>query len=362
MHQISVGPPVRSRGALALLLTAALALASCGGGSSDGGSDGSDAGATTTPTTTAATDDADAAGEVAGGVDPCSLLDPEVLSSTVEFDRGGEASWALDEGRGEEGSCAWTDSVHVVTISVELHDGIDDTIGALADQDDDDTDIEEVPVGATTATAKRDVATGRIRSLYVPAGADSVVVVGQMPLYLEDDQVVAIAVEAALAFENAPTSSDGDTGDDEDASSDLTVNPPDGVDSVRFTVQSADAGLDLDMEVTADEVSDAGNPITTGIICTGASFGQGGIFDGLYAVSAAAADRDPGLVRASVEVNEEVDGGGDYTGRFEATDSKGRSVEVDGDVTIDDGLRSGQLDGADDAGNQVTVTWECRPL
>jgi len=79
-------------------------------------------------------------------------------------------------------------------------------------------------------------------------------------------------------------------------------------------------------------------------------------------VAATDLDRTDGLVLATIESLDPVDGAGTYPGRLNAQDSDGRSVEVDGDLTIDDGLRAGELVGQDDSGNAVVATFECRPV
>lgn len=343
--------PLAGIGALALVLVAA----ACGGGGSDGSTTST---STSTSTDTVAPTTAAEASSTAA-IDVCALLDGDTLASAIGEDGGDPDGWMTDDG-GPEGSCAWRQTTPVLTISIEVHDGIDETIGSLGQPAGGA--LVEVPVGASAATGERDDASGRLRSLYVPAGADSVLVVGQLPLALTDDQLVAVAEAAAIAFENGAADVDGSSSGDDETASDVEVLPPEGVDAVRFTVQSADAGLDLELEVTADEVAEGGNPIVTGIVCTGAASGSGGLFDGLYAVSAIDADREEGLVRASVEADDEVTAGGTYEGTFEAADGDGRSVEVQGTLTIDDGLRSGELAGDDDAGNDVRVTWECLPL
>ena len=352
MARLPLHPRTIAPAALAGLL--ALATASCGGGSSDASSDAPVSTTSAPASTTAATT---AAAPVSA--DACALLGPDVLAETITFDRGEAGVWTETQGD-TSASCAWMNDAQVLTVSIEVHDGIDETIGALSDTST--VTLDEVPVGATTATGERDVTSERLRSLYVPAGADSVVVVGQMPLKLSDEQLAAVAETAAIAFENSDANATGTTSGSDGDGTAMTVHAPEGVDSVRFTVQSADAGLDLDFEVTAEEVEAGGNPITTGITCTGATAGDNGIFEGLYAVSATKADHDPGLTHAAIESADKVTTGGTYQGTFTATDSKQRAVEVSGDLTIDDGLRSGELVGKDDAGNDVTVTWECRPI
>ena len=171
---------------------------------------------------------------------------------------------------------------------------------------------------------------------------------------MDDATLVALAEAAALAYENLPAGGGDAAPEPSDADGAL--------EAVRFTVQSSDAGIDLELEVTAEEVRDEGNPVSVGIVCAGTEPGEGGLFEGVYAVSATDLGRDPGLVFASVESTESVDGPGTYPGAFRATDSQERSVDVEGQLTIDDGLRSGELIGEDGAGNQVAVTWECRPL
>lgn len=340
----------RTTRSLAALTAVALALTACG---DDGGSDGdADPGATTTDAGGGATTtEPGGDGGDAADVPACDLLDPATLADLVTFEFGG-GDWAEADDPAP-GTCSWTNDEQQTTLSVEVLDGIDAVLGGLSAGSG--TELEDVPVGAGTATGVRDTAADRLISLYVPAGADSVVKLTQSPLKLDDDAMVAVGEAAAIAFENLPVDGGDDDGDDETGAGE----PSGDLAAVRFTVQSSDAGIDLDFEVTVDDVLAAGNPVTTGIICAGVEEGDAGIFTGTYAVDAHDLDRPSGLVLVQVESFDVVDGPGSYEGQLTAQDSDGRSVEVEGTLAIDEGMRTGELVGADDAGNQVVATWEC---
>lgn len=336
---------------------AALALvvlvASCGSSSDDDAGSAGSPGPTTTVAVDAGTgDDGDPggasgdAGAADGSIDACALLDAGQLAELVAFEFG-EGTWAAAEDPAP-GTCSWTNDEQLTTLSIEVRQGVDDTLGGL--DAGTGTELEDVEVGAATATGVRDTASDRLVSLYVPVGADSVLILVQSPLKVADDDLVAVAEAAGIAFENVGAAPSGGAGD----------APAGDLDAVRFTVQSSDAGIDLELEVTAAAAVEAGNPVVVGIVC--ATGDDDGLLDGAYLVSAIDTTNEPGLVRASVEASEPVDGPGTVPGRFEATDSEGRAVEVDGQLTIDEGFRSGELVGADDAGNAVAVTWTCEPL
>jgi hypothetical protein len=346
MHPIA---PRRSATTALLALALAAVLAACGGGGDDEASEPTTTEASVS--TTVASEPEDAGGGGAdGSIDACALLDPGVLEDAVTFEFGG-GTWTEDDDPAP-GTCSWSNDEQLTTIAVEVRQGIDETLEGV--EAGTGTEVEEVEVGAAVATGVRDTAADRLGSLYVPAGADSVVKLTQSPLKVDDEAMVALAESAAIAFEDLPAGG-GDGGGGEDAASgDL--------DSVLIAVQSSDAGIDLELEVTAADAAEVGNPVQMGIVCAGSEPGEGGLFEGLYAVSAIDLDRDPGLVSASIESSEEVAGPGTYPGVFRAADSQGRSVDVEGQLTIDAGLRSGELVGEDDAGNQVAVTWECRPV
>lgn len=303
-----------------------------------------------------ATDD----GASGSGVDACALLDPVALGDLVTFEFG-EGTWTEDPDP-EPGTCSWTNDEQATTLTVEVLDGIDETMAGL--EAGTGTELEEIPIGASTATGVRDVEADRLISLYLLAGADNVVKVTQSPLKIDDDAMIAVGEAAAIAFENLPTGATDDGAGSANAGGGAggEAAPSGGLESVAFTVQSSDAGIDLTFEVTADEVAETGNPVTTTIVCAGDEAGDTGIFEGVYAVAASDLDRTDGLVLATIESLDAVDGPGTYPGRLNAQDSDGRSVEVDGDLTIDDGLRAGELVGQDDSGNAVVATFECRPV
>lgn len=336
---------------LAALAAVGLALTACGddGGSGDSGTDDTTTTAADEGATTTTEPGGDDGGSAAGDIPACDLLDPATLADLVTFEFGA-GGWT-EEDDPSPGTCSWTNDEQQTTLSVEALDGIDEVLDGLSAGTG--TELEEVPVGAGTATGVRDTAADRLTSLYVPVGADSVLKLTQSPLKLDDAAMVAVAEAAAIAFENLPASggSDGD--------GDATGVPVERLERVRFTVQSSDAGIDLDFEVTAEEVLAAGNPVTTSILCAGVEEGDTGIFTGIYAVDAHDLDRPDGLVLVQVESFDEVDGPGSYAGQLTAQDSDGRSVDVEGTLAIDDGMRTGELVGADEAGNQVVATWEC---
>jgi hypothetical protein len=348
MHPIALRRPAATTASLALACS--LLLAACGGGGDDEASAPATTDAPASTTAAPEPEEVDAGGGAAS-VDACALLSPAVLEDTVAFEFGG-GTWTQDDDAAP-GTCSWTNDEQLTTIAVEVRQGIDETLQGV--DAGTGTEVEEIEVGAATATGVRDTAADRLGSLYVPAGADSVVKLTQSPLKVDDEAMIALAEAAAIAFENLPVGgSDGGAGGGDAAAGDL--------ESVRITVQSSDAGIDLELEVTAADAAEVGNPVQMGIVCAGSQPGEGGLFGGVYAVSTIDLDRDPGLVSASIESSEEVAGPGSYPGVFRAADSQGRSVDVDGQLTIDEGLRSGELIGEDEAGNQVAVTWECRPL
>lgn len=337
---------------LAAVALAGLLLAACGDDESS--SDDSTAPAVSTipvvtaPPTEAGENPDDGAGEGPPVGDACALLSPETIADVVG---GGTWNEGLDPG---DGTCSWV-SGEGSTISVSVERGREAVLDAIVATDAQT--VEEILVGASTAIARRDVATGALTTLSVPAGADDVVTVIVVPPALEDAWVVSLGESAAIALENAPTGSgEGPPPTAGDMESTVEVT------SVRFTVQSSDAGLDLEFEVTAEEVAVAANPIATLVLCTGIDPASTALQDEVYSVSAIDIDRSPGLVNASLVTNEDVTGPGVYAASFSATDSRGRSVDLDGSVTIADGLRSGEFLGEDGAGNQVVVTYECRPL
>lgn len=294
--------------------------------------------------------------EAGTGGDACALLDAATLDELISFEFGA-GTWTAEEG--SDGSCSWTNDDQLTTITVELRDGIDETLDEL--EAGSGTELEDVPVGAGTATGVRDLDADRLISLYVPAGADTIVKVTQSPLKVTDDDLVAVAEAAALAFENLPTAPDDGSGDAA-AGGGAAGGATLALDAVAFTIQSSDAGLDLAFEVTAEEVRAAANPVTTMTVCAGVDAGDTGIFDGVYVVNGTDLDRERGLVSVTIESLDAVDGPGSYRGRLSANDTAGRSVEVDGDLAIDPGLRSGELIGEDESGNQVVATFECRPV
>jgi hypothetical protein len=343
----------RPRTLPAAVALATLLLAACGDDDEPTAGDPTSPPAVTTiPVVTAPPTAAGSAGGGDGETPPvgdaCVLLTPEEIAAVVG---GGTWNEGLDPG---DGTCSWV-SGDGSTISVAVERGREAVFAGIVPTDA--VTVEELPVGASTAVARRDVATGALTTLSVPAGADDVVTVVVVPPALEDAWVVSIGETAAIALENAPaTPSEGPPATAGDMESTVEVT------SVRFTVQSSDAGLDLEFEVTADEVAAAANPIATLVLCTGIDPASTALQDDVYSVSAIDIDRSPGLVNASLVTNEDVTGPGSYEASFSASDSAGRSVDLDGSVTIDDGLRSGEFLGEDGAGNQVVVTYECRPL
>jgi hypothetical protein len=155
-----------------------------------------------------------------------------------------------------------------------------------------------------------------------------------------------------------PVDADGpEPGIEDDEPTD--VGGENGLRGIAFTITSSSANLDLAFDVSLEEVEAAQNPAMVWIVCTGATSSNPGLLSGLYFVTGFDRFRESGLRHVGIESYDEVDGPGTYRGVVEINDSAGRFVSVPGELTINGDGRSGTLVGADDDGNDMTVTYRC---
>lgn len=303
-----------------------------------GGSGGDEAVPTAAPSTTAAPADSGAPGGAPiPGDEVCALL------STTQLDERAASGAPWSEGTAADGSCTW-DSAAGGSLQVAVTPDIESTLDEVRSSSSGDRAVEELDVFASGAVGVYDTE-GALIEAHAPAGSDEVVAVIVDGVELDEDATISLLEIAALAWENRGS------GTTDAAASDT------GVTAVRFRVTSEGAGLDLDFEVTAQQVAES--PGSNQILCSGvAPDASEGLFEGIYSVLAIDITRSNGLVNASVAAGS-VEGAGTYPGQFEAADSKGRSISVDGSLDIDDGLRSGTFSGTDEAGNEVIVVFEC---
>lgn len=314
---------------LGMAASAAL-LVGCGG---DGDGDASATSTTVSSTTSAVP----APSEDAISDDVCSLLTADQLDDLAPDG----TPWS--EGVAADGSCSW-DAGPGGSVTVTVTPDIEATLDEVRSSSSGDRAVEELDVFAGGAVGVYD-GDGALVEAHAPAGSDEVVAVVVDGIDLDEGTTLALLEAAALAWENRGSGSSDPSASDT------------GVAAVRFEVRSAGAGLDLDFEVTAEQVADS--PGSNQILCSGVDPDVSeGLFEGVYSVLGIDITRTEGLVNASIAADG-VDGPGSYPGQFEAGDSKGRTISVDGEVEIDDGLASGTFRGDDEAGNDVTVAFEC---
>ena len=129
--------------------------------------------------------------------------------------------------------------------------------------------------------------------------------------------------------------------------------------SVTFGVRSDAGGYDHEFEVTAEQVESADDPSSTWISCDAANVSSPELIPRAYVVTVIDRTRDQGLRTAGVEATEDVDGPGTYEARLQFSDSSGRYVEAEGELTIADDGRSGTFEGTDPGGDDVTGSYRC---
>lgn len=302
-------------------------LVGCGGGGDD-----DEPGSSTTATSTTAV--SSPSEDAISGDDVCSLL------TSAQLDDLAAAGAPWSEGVASDGSCTW-DAGPGGSLTVTVTPDVEATLDDVRTSSSGGRAVEELDVFASGAVGVYD-AEGALVEAHAPAGSDEVVAVIVEGVDLDEDVTLAVLEAGALAWENRGSG---------------TSTSDAGVAAVRFEVRSDGAGLDLDFEVTAEQVADS--PGSNQILCSGVDPDVSeGLFEGVYSVLGIDITRPEGLVNASVAADA-VEGPGTYPGQFEAGDSEGRTISVDGEVEIDDGLTSGTFRGTDDAGNDVTVTFEC---
>lgn len=187
LHHLARRPAARA----AILLAVGLIAASCGSGGSEADREGDGLPATTTPSQGSTADRPDL--DPDGSVDACALLGTEGLADAAALaDDAG--TWAVAVAP-PPGTCEWSNASQDLTLTLDAYAGIDGAIDHLTSGDG--VTLANVEVGAAPTIALVDDRSGRYRALYVAAGQDSVLRLGQDPLAIENEQFLAIAQAAA---------------------------------------------------------------------------------------------------------------------------------------------------------------------
>ena len=132
---------------------------------------------------------------------------------------------------------------------------------------------------------------------------------------------------------------------------------PAGAGVVRLAVRLSSSGTDeillLDRgTVAADQL----DPVSLDAACTALDGGPGLTVSVIDLSRVTAGQR---LLSASLRVDGDVAGAGDYTGMLEVGDADQQLTRFEGAVRVDEGLASGTFDLVDGAGNSATGSFAC---
>lgn len=325
---------------IAAVAASCLALTGCSGADDDSGVDapatGSN-GAVAAPVpddSIAATLDTESACELLGVVD-------------VEIAADGLGWGVIAE---EPARCVYQDpdATHTVTLTITTMASYENAAG------------EGIAAGASGMIAVPGGANHA--AVWAPAGASGAVVVSQEPALLSSDAMVALTETAAIAFENSVVPPGGDDDADGSGAGADVGTLTGGLESVTIDGSIPATGNTIGISVTAERVAEEGAPAFTNIACVGGGGeGSGGGTDqsGAYAVLAMDGAVADGLRLAQIEATEPVGGAGTYGALVEFVEADGDSFDLEGTMTIDPGLASGNFDVKDRSGAQVLGTWRC---